>query len=478
MLRRPFMSGCSLLAGDSLSFEVEGLEALEAEHGRWLGVVEEALRNNLPAWRHQLPDVSLYLELFLELVSGKDHALRSCTDSWHQYVVASLLHRYPFFDADGLCGVVDASQIMMKGGAARWESETFLEEFMRCVGANEGTAALMAVLSPRAPLGPWCRVHLGTLLEALMGCRWEAVEDALGLSAAEHACLEFASGLCPSTVADRTAMVYLTECPVTGMRGAERVMDSAMVKIGDPDIPTAVSICDRLGLAWSRRNLCASLGIKQLCEGLYGSGLRWLLAGGNRRLVEWFMDGVAGEVQEVLREGAKHFDVALDPIPELLTLSPAFEAMAAAFPSLPPLAFLHRYAKFQAALSALSHALAGPQGPNTLGPQGPTTHGQQGPNTNGTQGPDMESLRAAAKSAILGMLEPGACPEDLRLAVLHRAVPLLEGDCGVFGGQDVWALLRAVPRGPEGPGGARLRRVLLGSVARMHADDMGVAAAR
>lgn len=53
-----------------------------------------------------------------------------CTCDWHEYVVASLLHRYRFFAAEGLGGLVDASQIK-NGAVGEWDVTPFLEDFFK-----------------------------------------------------------------------------------------------------------------------------------------------------------------------------------------------------------------------------------------------------------------------------------------------------------------------------------------------------------
>lgn len=63
-----------------------------------------------------------------------------------------------------------------------------------------------------------------------MRLRWDVDDSSLGVTRAEHYCLEFASSLCPLTVVDRTALDYLVQCPITGKQVAERIMDTAMVR--------------------------------------------------------------------------------------------------------------------------------------------------------------------------------------------------------------------------------------------------------
>lgn len=47
-------------------------------------------------------------------------------------------------------------------------------------------------------------------------------------------------------------------------------------------------------------------------EGLYGSGLRWLLMGKDQKLAGFVLQEVTDSVRTVLQEGVRHFKVSAE----------------------------------------------------------------------------------------------------------------------------------------------------------------------
>lgn len=344
----------------------------------------------------------------LSILLGEESALKSCTRTWIELLCTQLLHRYPTIDS--------LSELSSLAEYCIDQCSTNMKVIVDILLAilNDNVQEVISLASQT--LGPWFMAHAPDLLDArqelhLTEVLRKPVKGRQG-NQFEFFVLDFAEALMTNCSTWQTVCEYLAWCPTCGESALQVFLSHLPVTTQDDKmILQALEIAERHGLPACAAQMCRALGLRRWQQGQLGSAVLWLKRGHDDRRLKHLAQKVFKQVEGILLNdtGGVQPQVEAGYLEGMLLFTDEFGETA----NDGPLSILQHLQLFHA---KISKAL------NAASPQEAFQHGLE------------------AKDAVL-QLVGSQTPKKLWLAVLFRAIPLLESDTILFNLEETTMLL-------------------------------------
>ena len=362
---------------------------------KWVGACTQFLRNER-LWQNcaqNSPETVAWVKKILGVLVGDETVLEEATRTWSELLCAQLIHCYPSINSmSELCSLSEYCIEKIPSQSA------VVVDLVLAILKDEVQEVVS--LCSRS-MGPWFMAHCGDLFDAAeegpsyVGLR-KPIAGRLG-NQFEFFVLDFAEALMTNVSTWSSVCEYLAWCPTCG-ENALRVFLSGLPIVYDDDtmVMQALDIADKHGMPAVAAKLCRVVGMQRWHEGQLGSAVAWLKRGHDERCLKHLAQEIFEWIQGMLLQddggAARSFDEA--SMRDMLS----FANETSASDDDGSLAMLHHLQIFQ---SKLSDAL--------------NAHTKEDAYASGVE----------AKSAVLHLIGPRT-PKKLWLAIIYRAVPLLE----------------------------------------------------